>query len=125
MSAKVTRGSLHLECRLTEVKLKQASKTLADSIQRRSAVENRVESYKAQAKAEVAGLDASIALNAALLNNEKEFRMVPCETTYDFKAGKKTTVRLDTAEIVKVDDITDEERQREFPAPHSPAGGSK
>jgi len=126
MAAKVNKTTMYLECRLTEAELKTASKSLAEAIQRHATVEARVEAFKAQAKSELAEIDAVIGKNSILVNNEKEFRTVHCEVTYDFKAGKKTFVRLDTAEIVKVEEITDEERQRELPiTPPPPKAGDK
>jgi hypothetical protein len=62
----------------------------------------------------LAEVAAIIGKQSALINSEKEFRTVDCEVTYDFKAGTKTFVRLDTAEIIKVEVIIDQERQMEL-----------
>jgi hypothetical protein len=114
MAGKVNKCTMHLECRLTETELKDSSKKLAEAIQRHGMIEERMEAFKTQNKAEMAEVAAIIGKHSALINNEKEFRMVPCEVTYDFKAGTKTFVRLDTAEIVKYETISDQERQIEF-----------
>lgn len=105
-----------LEVRLTEKELKDASKALAEAINKRSIIESQLETFKAQKKAEVAAQDAVISANSVLVNSEKEFRLVECKIEYDFrKKGVKTFVRLDTGEIVKTEQITNEERQEFMP----------
>lgn len=112
--ARQIKGNLYLECKLTEAELKESGKKLADGIQKKTEVESRVESFKTQAKAEVAEIDATIGKMSALVNNEKEFRMVECEISWDFKKGVKTFIRKDTGEVAKTERITEEERQREL-----------
>jgi hypothetical protein len=115
------KGNLYLECKLTEAELKESGKKLADAIQKKTEVEARVESFKTQAKGEIAEIDATIGKMSALVNNEKEFRNVECEITWDFKKGLKSFIRKDTGEIAKTEKISEEERQRELDEQPVPA----
>ena len=115
-TAEVTRdkGVIYLECRLTPEEIRMASKALAEAIQRKEATEARIEAFRTQAKAEIAELDASIQKNSSLVNNEKEFRNVTCEIQFDWRAGTKTFVRVDTGEVVRTCSISEDERQMHF-----------
>jgi hypothetical protein len=107
---------LPLECRLTDAELKAFSKELADALNKKAQVENQLETFKAQKKAEVSALDATIARNTVFVNSEKEFRLVECRVEYDFTGkGIKAYFRLDNGELVKTDPITNEERQTMMP----------
>lgn len=108
---RVEKGTMNLECRLSQDELKAAGKMLAEAIQRKETIERRLESFKTQAKAETAEADAIVSKQTQLVAAEKEFRLVPVEITLDFKAGTKTTVRLDTKEKVACVEISNEERQ--------------
>lgn len=104
---------LPLEVRLTEKELKTASKELAEALSKRGAIENELETFKAQKKAEVTAIEAVIQKNTNLVNAEKEFRLVECRVEYDFdKTGKKTYYRLDNGDQVHSEAITNEERQQ-------------
>lgn len=106
---------LPLECRLTEAELKTAGKELAEALSKKAQVESDIETFKQQKKAEVAALDAIVLKNTSLVKSEKEYRQVECEVTFDWKRGKKEFARLDNGDIVRADDITNEERQQMFP----------
>lgn len=109
---------LPLEVRLTEKELKAASKELAEALNKKNSIENDLETYKAQKKAEVTAQDAIIQKNMSLVNSEKEFRLVECRLEYDFdKKGIKSYFRLDNGELVRTEQITNEERQRLLPIP--------
>lgn len=103
--------TVYLECKLTEAEVRAASKTLADALSRKEGVESRIESFKTQAKADIAGIDAVIQKNTALVNSEKEFRNVACEVRFDWPKGLKETFRLDTGEAVFKSEISEDERQ--------------
>lgn len=110
----VEKGKHHLECKLTKDELSLAGKLLAEAIQRKQAIEKQLESYRTQAKADVAEADAVISKQTQLVASEKEFRYIDVETTFDFKAGKKTAIRQDTKEVVYVREISNEERQQKL-----------
>lgn len=116
---------LPLEVRLTEAELKAAAKEMAEAINYKGRIENEMEAFKAQKKAETSAQEAIIARCAQLVNSEKEFRLVECRVEYDFaKKGTKTFYRLDNGEAVRTEQITNEERQRMIPGvPSGPKDG--
>lgn len=100
-----------LEVRLTEREFKEASKNLAEALRTRNEIEAEIDSFRKQKKAEIAKIDATVAKCAQMVNSEKEFRNTECVVQFDWEAGKKTTVRLDTGEIVRTQQISNAERQ--------------
>lgn len=108
------KGKAHLEYKLTPQEVHAAGKDLADALKRRAQAEAKLETFKQQVKAEMAEADGQILRNQALVANESEYRMIDVEIRYDFKAGEKEIVRMDTGELVKKERITDEERQLEL-----------
>jgi len=105
---------LELECILTEAELRQASKGLAETHYKRAVIKDGLDQAKAKVKAELAVLDAQESRLSGMVRTERETRDVLCEVTYDFKAGQKTFVRVDTGEIARVDKISMAERQKEI-----------
>jgi hypothetical protein len=109
------KGTIFVEVRLTDEELKSASKALADAIQRKAQIDDRIKTFQVQARAELADIDARIGINSALVNSEKEFRHVPCEIEFNWKKGIKTFFRIDTGEQVRTESITDSDRQARIP----------
>ena len=76
------------------------------------------EEKKSSASAYKSQIDATKALITKLANNVNngyEYRNVECQIIYDDPViGKKTYLRLDTNEIVKVEDMTKDEMQGAF-----------
>lgn len=117
---------LLLECKLTDAELKAAGKELADGLNKKAQVENQIETFKAQKKAEISAMDAAIARNTVLVNSEKEFRSIECRVEYDFgRRGVKSFFRLDNGELVKTEPITNEERQSMLKGLNEEGNGSK
>lgn len=117
---------LLLECKLTDAELKAAGKELADALNKKAQVENQLETFKAQKKAEMSAMDAGIARNTVLVNSEKEFRSIECRVEFDFgRKGVKSFFRLDTGELVKTEPITNEERQSMLKGIGDESHGSK
>lgn len=103
---------LPLEVKLTDKELKSASKELAEALNKMSGIQNDLDTFKAQKKAEITAIEAVIQKNTNLVNSEKEFRLVECRVEMDFdKTGKKSYYRLDNGDCVKTEPITNEERQ--------------
>jgi len=109
--------SMPLEVRLSERELKQASKLLADALQKKGQLEAETESFKADVKSKVKEFDEQIARCAYLVNTEKEIRQVECEEQFDWDKSLKMIVRLDTGEVVNTVKVTNEERQMFFREP--------
>lgn len=105
---------LEVECTLNEAEVRQASKKLADTLQKRLVIEDRMKQEKAKAKAEYAALDGQSWRLSRMIQTERETREVLCEVRYDFQKGEKTFIRTDTGEIARVDKIRPAERQKEL-----------
>jgi hypothetical protein len=111
---KTGKGWLPLECRLTEDEVREAGKQLAEALNQKEAAESKRAAFLTQIKSYVAVLESMVLKNQSLVLQEKEVRNVECEVRYFFSrnGGEKEWCRLDTGEIVKVEPVTDEERQR-------------
>ena len=106
--------TLTLECILSDAELKEAGKLLAEAVRKTEEVEGRKESFMSQIKADLAEAQAVVLKQSALVSSEKEFRAVQCDIKWDFKKGTKTITRADTKAVVRVDEISDMERQEEL-----------
>lgn len=100
-----------VEVKLSDAELRDASKKLADAVQRKGQVESKLETLRTQIKAEIAELEAHIMKNTSLVANEREFRNLDCRVEFDWKKGEKTIARADNGEILATERITDDERQ--------------
>lgn len=116
---KTTKGKAHLPCKLTQKEIYEAGKSLADALKRKSECEVRLESFKQQVKAEITTAEGEASKFQGLVASEIEYRMVEVEARFDFKAGRKTIIRMDTGEIIRTENITEDERQRMLPLPES------
>lgn len=111
---RVTTQKLELECVLTDKERLKYSKELSESISSKARAEESLKSFQTQKKAEVVKLEADINMLADKLNTGREFRLVECETKYNFKKKEKSWVRKDTGEIVRIARIAEEEMQEEL-----------
>lgn len=109
-----TKVELELECHLTDAEKLAAGKELGDALEDMRRIEERLASFKAQVKAEASQKQAEIGILSQMLNTGRQYRSVDCEIRYDWAASSKTWIRLDTGEIVKVQGISDHERQQQF-----------
>lgn len=105
---------LYLPCKLTPAELQEQSKILANAIRVKASKQDAIETFKAQAKAEITELEAIINKSSSLINAEIEFREVEVTVEYDWTKGVKTFFRNDTAEQVKQENVSAEERQAQL-----------
>ena len=105
---------LNLLVRLTEKELMDHARNMADAVSKMKEAQDRLDSFKSQVKAEMERYQAEINVASDKVNRGEEYRMVDAECQYDFAAGVKTYIRLDTLMEVRKETITDEERQREL-----------
>lgn len=104
----------HLSVELTEGELLEAGKEIAKDTQDLSALSDKKADVVADFKAQEKKLEANIAILSRMLSTGEEYRHVNCEWFYDLKKDTKTLKRLDTNEIVRVEDITPNDRQSNF-----------
>lgn len=108
------KANLYLACKLTVAELQEQSKALANAIRVKTQKLDAIETFKAQAKAEIAELEAIINKSSSLINSEIEFRDIDCTVDYDWKKGIKIYFRNDSGEQVKQENVTTDERQNQF-----------
>lgn len=63
---------------------------------------------------DISKLETKIAELAEKRNSGYEYRNIDCEVRYDYEVRMKTTVRLDTGEIIKTIPMTADELQQEL-----------
>ena len=100
-----------LECLLTDKEKLGYSKELGEAISKRNRALDSLKSFQTQAKADLAGVEANIAILADKLNTGHEYRDVECDIVYDWTAKEKRWIRSDTDVTVKTDIIPEKELQ--------------
>lgn len=106
---------LNLRVNFTHDELFNLGKTLADHIRAMKDAEDEKKSVNTSLTAKVDGVKAQITQVTNDISSGYTYKMVRCETRYDTpKEGQKTTVRLDTNEVVSVDNMTSAEMQTEL-----------
>lgn len=105
----------YLPCKLTESELKDYSKQLANSYDRRMEVEAGLATFKSQAQSQVKSIEGDIGRLSNLVSAEVEYRSVDCEMVYDFIHDEKILTRRDTGEVLRTDKLTNDEKQMELP----------
>lgn len=110
-NVRIFKEKQYLEVQLTDGEVKQASKELAEAIQRKDAIQDQLATFKTQKKAEITMCDGDINKNTILVSSGKEMRMVECEITLDFDSGKKSTVRTDNGVVVDERPLSSDEKQ--------------
>jgi hypothetical protein len=100
-----------LPCRLTEGEVKEAGKTLAESLRRLDEAEERKKAFHSGIKSEILKIMGDVEESRSKVSTETAYRNIQCEVLFFFKRGEKEFHRTDTGELVKTEKITDEERQ--------------
>lgn len=106
----------YLKCSLTEDEVKEYSQKLARETQNIDLLEDQKKQVTSDLKAQLDAANASCRRLSQLITNGYEYRNVECDTFMDDpEPGKKTTYRKDTGEVVKVERMTDGDRQKPLP----------
>lgn len=110
---RVGKQVLWLPCKLREDEVREAGKTLAESLRRRDEIEEGRTAINKKMKAEIAEVEGTIASTQDKVASETEYRHVECEVRYFFGRGRgeKDFIRTDTGELVRTENVTDEDRQ--------------
>jgi hypothetical protein len=107
---------LPLECKLTEAEVRDSSKRLAEALNQRDAAKAKKSAFLTQISADTKALEASVSKFQSMVSSEKEYRTVECEARYFFgrNGGEKEIHRKDTGELVKIEAVSEQERQTAF-----------
>ncbi len=112
---KVVKLSMQLECAYGDDELAEKRDALADATIAVGEVEFRKSSAAKAFKEELDALYAKCGQLSRQIRARSEFRMTDCVIEMNKpNVGEKTTIRLDTGEMVKVEVMTDSERQEEI-----------
>jgi len=112
---------LFLEYVFTREELEQFGKDLARDTAKQSELDGNKKMAMSQFKAEIDACAAKANVTADHIRSGREMRMVECEIRYDKPGrGRKSVVRTDTREIVKVMDMEPFEKQGELPLVEEP-----
>lgn len=104
-----------LKYTFTEAELKEKSTQLALECRNLEEVENEKKQVVADFKSKIEGHNATISRLSNHINSGYEYKNVECEVKMNTpKNGKKTTIRLDTNEKLRVEDMTQEEKQEKI-----------
>jgi hypothetical protein len=111
--AKTKKVAEYLKYSFSEEETRDNAKKLARKNQELTELELKKKQLAADIKAETDAATADAARLARWVNDEYDFRMVECEIVYDSPtAGRKTTYRIDTGEIVKEEKMSSDESQQ-------------
>jgi hypothetical protein len=112
---KIKKLSLQLPCQYSDDELAEKRDRLSDVIIAIGETEFRKTTAAKAFKEELDGLYSESGKLAHQIKDREETRMVDCVCEMNKpQVGEKTTVRLDTGEMLKVEVMTDEERQEEI-----------
>jgi hypothetical protein len=114
---------LSLRVVYTERELLEIGKKLAEANRELDAAESEKKQITATLKAKCDGIAARVSQHSGEISSGYTYRMVPCEVHFDMPApGQKTTVRLDTKEVIDTEAMTLAEMQAELPGFEGQAG---
>lgn len=107
---------LSLRVVYTERELLEIGKKLAEANRELDAAESEKKQITATLKAKCDGIAARVSQHSGEISSGYTYRMVPCEVHFDMPSpGMKTTVRLDTKEVIDTEAMTLAEMQAELP----------
>ncbi len=99
---------------LTQEETLEKAKELAKLQQDKVSAEEQAKSAAATYKDKIAGAQANINILSRDISNGYEYRQTDCSWECDYVARKKNLVRTDTLEIVKSEEISASEMQKEM-----------
>jgi hypothetical protein len=106
---------MQLRVQFTDPEINAIAKKLAEANADLIRAEEDKKAVTSQLKAKCEGIAARVGELSGKINSGFEYRNVPVVTTYDHpKVGMKTTVRMDTGEVVECEAMTLAEMQREL-----------
>ena len=97
--------------RLTDIEIADRSFAMSSLIEDNELREAEVKASNAEAKEWIKETKAEISRLARVLRERQEMREVELREEYDYPNRKVHVVRCDTSEVVRVREMTDEERQ--------------
>lgn len=113
-SVEVKKITLNLRTALTRDEIFSYAEDLANADQNIIAIESRKKEMMAAITAEAKQAQAASEALSLKVSTKHEYRDVDCEVTYNFDTMTKTTVRIDTGEVVYTNKLTQSDLQQTF-----------
>lgn len=111
----------NLRCALTDHDKIRIADHLARTLQELEQVNDELDGIKADFKGRIEGLEKSSKKSRQILVQGFEFKWVTCKVLYnDPKNGDKTLIRLDTGEVVRIEEMNYGECQENLPLENQP-----
>lgn len=105
----------YLRCNFTDPEKLEIAKRMAEAKNRLDALEGDKKRVVKDFDAKIATEESNLSVESSKINSGYEFRNVECTEHFDQpKAGKKRVIREDTQDEVGVEDMTDDDKQREL-----------
>jgi len=104
----------YVKYQFSEDELKDLSNSMARKVSEKNEVEDQKKSVNSDFKAKIDGADAEINGLARKVQDKYEMRYMECEIIIDHKKKKVMSERLDTKEIVRERDMTEDELQQKL-----------
>ena len=106
---------LFLKCEFSQDEILRKGIELARLNLDKTRIDNEKKAVVSEYKAKLDGKDAEIAVIGNQISNGFEHRNVECQIDWHSPTtGKKTTTRLDTNEVIRIESMTAEEMQMEI-----------
>jgi len=103
----------NLKYEFTEDEITALAKKLAYETRTLEELRDQKKSVVSDFTNKITGAEASISMLANNINNGYEYRYIDCEVSFNNpEAGQKSIIRIDTGEIVRIEDMTQAERQQ-------------
>lgn len=87
------------------------SEELAEAIDKKARLENQIKEFADLRKPGIKSADSQIEFQSSLIVRGYQLKSVDCRVIIDYKTCKKTTVRIDTGELVREEQLKDDELQ--------------
>jgi len=105
----------YLRYNFSESEIKEFSKKLAYENKQLEELEEAKKTVAAEFSSKIQSAKSQISKLATNINNGYDYREIKCEILFDVpETGYKTIKRLDTNEVVRVEEMTPQELQRDL-----------
>ena len=104
-----------LRVELTAEEVYEAAARMASAVLSLRETERSKKESLAGYKERIDSARADMAINAELIDKGTREEEIACEQVFDYKLSKMAIFRLDTGDQVEERELTEEERQMEFP----------
>lgn len=110
-----TSDTIRVEGVISEKESLEYSRKLSASMRKLREVKSNKKAYDARANSDAKELENEISELTEIIDSRRALRDVGCTIEYDFIAGKKNWIAVDSGEVVRSTAIPEDERNEELP----------